>query len=43
MTPFASVASAPGPDQVLGFHDRALRIHPRVRVVPQTHKAIGQL
>ena len=29
--------------QVLDLQARALRIHPRVRVVPQTHKAIGQL
>ncbi len=31
------------PDQVLELQERALRSHPRVRVVPQTHKAIGQL
>jgi len=43
LTPFASATTAPTPDQVLALHDRALRIHPRVRVVPQTHKAIGQL
>ncbi len=43
LTPCGSAATAPTPDQVLGLHDRALRIHPRVRVVPQTHKAIGQL
>ena len=34
---------APTPQQVLELQERALRIHPRVRVVPQTHKAIGQL
>ena len=43
LTPFGAAAAAPTPEQVLEFHDRALRIHPRVRVVPQTHKAIGQL
>ena len=43
VTPFAAVLRAPTPDQVLELHERALRIHPRVRVVPQTHKAIGQL
>ena len=43
LTPFGSATAAPSPDQVLGWHERALRIHPRVRVVPQTHKAIGQL
>ena len=43
VTPFGTVATAPTPEQVLELHERALRIHPRVRVVPQTHKAIGQL
>jgi len=43
LTPFGAAASAPTSDQVLVLHERALRIHPRVRVVPQTHKAIGQL
>lgn len=43
LTPFGAAAAAPSADQVLALHDRALRIHPRVRVVPQTHKAIGQL
>jgi 7-carboxy-7-deazaguanine synthase len=43
LTPFGSATAAPTPDQVLALQDRALRIHPRVRVVPQTHKAMGQL
>ena len=43
LTPFGAATAAPTPEQVLELHDRALRIHPRVRVVPQTHKAIGQL
>jgi 7-carboxy-7-deazaguanine synthase len=43
LSPFGSATAAPTPDQVLELHERALRIHPRVRVVPQTHKAIGQL
>ena len=43
LTPFGAATRAPSPEQVLGLHDRALRLHPRVRVVPQTHKAIGQL
>jgi len=43
VTPFGAVHSAPSPEQVLALHERALRIYPRVRVVPQTHKAIGQL
>jgi 7-carboxy-7-deazaguanine synthase len=43
VTPFAAVTSAPTPDQVLDLQARALRLHRRVRVVPQTHKGIGQL
>ena len=43
LTPFGVATTAPGPDQVLALQERALSIHPRVRVVPQTHKAIGQL
>jgi organic radical activating enzyme len=43
VTPFADVTSAPTPEQVLALHERALRVHPDVRVVPQTHKMIGQL
>ena len=43
LTPFGAATASPSPDQVLELHERALRRHPRVRVVPQTHKAIGQL
>ena len=43
VTPFAAVTRGPSPDQVLELQELALRIHPEVRVVPQTHKAIGQL
>ena len=43
LTPFGGALAAPTPDQVLELHERALRLHRRVRVVPQTHKAIGQL
>ena len=43
VTPFGTVERAPSPGQVLELQERALRRHPRVRVVPQTHKAIGQL
>jgi organic radical activating enzyme len=43
VTPFADVTAAPSPGQVLELQERALRLHPRVRVVPQTHKLIGQL
>ncbi len=43
VTPFGTVRSAPTPERVLELQARALGIHPAVRVVPQTHKAIGQL
>jgi organic radical activating enzyme len=43
VTPFGKVGVAPSPEQVLALHERALRRYPRVRVIPQTHKAIGQL
>jgi 7-carboxy-7-deazaguanine synthase len=43
LTPFGDATEAPTARQVLDLQERALRIHPRVRVVPQTHKAIGQL
>ena len=43
VTPFGTVDAGPSADQVLDLQERALRRYPRVRVVPQTHKAIGQL
>lgn len=43
VTPFGDVVAGPTPAQVLELHERALRRYPWVRVVPQTHKAIGQL
>jgi 7-carboxy-7-deazaguanine synthase len=43
VTPFGAVHAAPSPDQVLDLQGRALERYRRVRVVPQTHKAIGQL
>ncbi|HUS61976.1 MAG TPA: 7-carboxy-7-deazaguanine synthase QueE [Acidimicrobiales bacterium] len=43
VTPFAAITTAPTPAQVLAWQELALRIHPDVRVVPQTHKMIGQL
>ena len=43
VTPFGDVTAAPTPEQLLELHDRALRIHAPTRVVPQTHKIIGQL
>ncbi len=43
VTPFGAVGHPPTPEQVLELQERALRRYRRVRVVPQTHKAIGQL
>lgn len=43
VTPFAAVVAGPTPEQVLAWQELALRLHPRVRVVPQTHKMIAQL
>jgi 7-carboxy-7-deazaguanine synthase len=43
VTPFAAVSKAPTPDQVLDLQARALRRYAHIRVIPQTHKAIGQL
>lgn len=43
LTPFGAATRAPSPERVLELHERALHVHPRVRVIPQTHKAIGQL
>ncbi len=43
VTPFGTVVEAPTPAQVLALQATALGRTPRVRVVPQTHKAIGQL
>lgn len=43
LTPFGVADAAPTAEQVLEWHDAALRRHPDVRVVPQTHKMIGQL
>jgi len=43
VTPFAAVTEAPTPDQLLELQARSLRLYPSVRVIPQTHKAIGQL
>ncbi len=43
VTPFGSVREAPSASLVLELQARALARYPHVRVVPQTHKAIGQL
>ncbi len=43
VTPFAAVRVAPAPEHVLALQELALRAHRLVRVIPQTHKMIGQL
>lgn len=43
VTPFAAVTRAPRPEDVLAWQELALARHRDVRVVPQTHKMIGQL
>lgn len=43
VTPFGAVSTSPTPEQVLGWQELALVEHDDVRVVPQTHKLIGQL
>jgi organic radical activating enzyme len=43
VTPFGDVTAAPSAELVLDLQARALARYPRVRVIPQTHKAIGQL
>jgi len=43
LSAFGAAAAVPSPTQVLELQARALSRHPRVRVIPQTHKAIGQL
>ena len=43
VSPFALVEEAPSPEQVLAWQELALARHADVRVVPQTHKMIGQL
>jgi 7-carboxy-7-deazaguanine synthase len=43
VTPFGRVAATTTPAQLLELQDLALRIHPHVRVIPQTHRLIGQL
>ncbi|HZT68025.1 MAG TPA: 7-carboxy-7-deazaguanine synthase QueE [Acidimicrobiales bacterium] len=43
VTPFGAVTAGPTPEQVLGWQELCLARHGDVRVVPQTHKLIGQL
>ena len=41
--PHAEVAVPPSPERVLAWQARLKQVVDRVRVVPQTHKALGQL
>lgn len=43
VTPFGEVARAPTPAQVLELQESALAVLADVRVVPQTHRFLGQL
>ncbi|MHB1486022.1 MAG: 7-carboxy-7-deazaguanine synthase QueE [Acidimicrobiales bacterium] len=43
VTPFGAVETSPSPAQVLAWQEQALARHTNVRVVPQTHKMLGQL
>ena len=43
LTPFGAADQAPTPEQVLAWQELALSRHGHVRVVPQTHKMLGQL
>ncbi|MGH9301556.1 MAG: 7-carboxy-7-deazaguanine synthase QueE [Acidimicrobiales bacterium] len=43
VSPFDAVREAPSAAQVLEWHELALSLHDQVRVIPQTHKMIGQL
>ena len=42
VTPYGAVASTPSPEEILGLQADLKKIHPQVRVVPQTHQFIGQ-
>jgi 7-carboxy-7-deazaguanine synthase len=43
VTPFGPVEASPSPAHLLALQEAALFVHSAVRVVPQTHKLIGQL
>lgn len=43
VTPFGAVTQAPSAAQMLRFQQIALAVHPRVRIIPQTHKLLGAL
>jgi len=43
VTPYGIVRHPPSPEQVLNWQSRAKQILKQVRVIPQTHKMIGQI
>lgn len=43
VTPYGSVRHSPTPEQMLNWQSRAKQALKRVRVIPQTHKMMGQI
>jgi 7-carboxy-7-deazaguanine synthase len=43
VTPYGIVRQPPSPEQVLSWQSRAKKLLKHVRVIPQTHKIIGQI
>jgi len=43
VTPFGRIKSAPSPDRMLEVQSICGAVHRNVRVIPQTHKLIGQM
>lgn len=43
VTPFGRVKASPSVQTMLDLHERALRIHRDVRVIPQVHALMGQM
>jgi len=43
VTPYGVVRHPPSPEQVLSWQARAKQVLKRVRVIPQTHKMLGQI
>ena len=43
VTPYGKVRKVPSPEQLLNWQELCLQYLPNVRVIPQTHKIIGQI
>jgi 7-carboxy-7-deazaguanine synthase len=43
VTPFGRIKKSPSPDRMLNLQTKCLGIHRATRVIPQTHKFLGQL